>query len=125
MEASMNKAKLTALCAKARGWHREYAPDCVIWAYYDKTLAFVMMGSAYEPIDDADQADALLEYVAFNLGCSWSCGYNILASEYWCEIPTVKGIFIENRRTQNLAKILCALRASPEVTDAEIEEALK
>lgn len=121
----MNKTKLTALCAKAMGWHREYAPDCVIWAYYDKTLAFVMMGSAYEPIDDANQADALLEYMARKLNCSWSLIYLAHFGRYDCWLHRSDCVPDTSAETQNLAKILCALRASDKVTDAEINDAME
>lgn len=109
----MNKAKLTALCAKARGISpAEMAAIC------------------YDPLDDADQADDLLEYVADKLKCDWEVftehfpeSEGFPRKRYYCLM--VHHECCESAETQNLAKILCALRASDKVTGAEINDAME
>jgi hypothetical protein len=119
----MNKAKLSALCAKVMGYELKSYPAAWLPQLGDETYYYHPDGtciSHYDPLDDANQADDLLEYVADGRG--WEGGHNLLLQCYWCRIgegwqPSSAA------ETQNLAKIICALRASPEVTDAEINDA--
>lgn len=127
----MNKAKLSALCAKARGWH----PKGIHWYTADGECKYRIDGAScscpiYNPPDDANQADALLEYVADKLKCDWELftehypeSEGFPRKRYYCLM--VHHECCESAETENLAKVLCALRASDKVTDAEINDAME
>lgn len=119
----MNKTKLTALCAKAMGWISAKGTSRPAWSTPNRFL--VCYQDHYNPLNDADQADALLEYMARKLNCSWSLIYLAHFGRYDCWLHRSDCVPDTSAETQNLAKILCALRASPEVTDAEINDAME
>jgi hypothetical protein len=118
----MNKSKLSTLCAKAMGFNLWTDSSGSIPAIYqDRKGKPLYVVTDYNPLENADQADALLEYVA-----DWRCWYLMRETAgYICYIETLKEKATPYCKTQNLAKILCALRASPEVTDAEINDAME
>jgi hypothetical protein len=119
----MNEAKLSALCAKARGWHTD-ARNLAAW--FDSTGEAVASKKDYNPLDDANQADDLLEYVATEYWAIESYTDHYGKHVYHCIAKPSNGDGVTgDAETQNLAKILCSLRASPEVMDAEINDAME
>lgn len=123
----MDNTKLNELAARAMGWklfsppHLNYAK---IWATKDGIIQCPV--GEWNPAGCADDALVLLtkaagtqRYELCNVGesmagqdgkCRWYCVINIGRTAF--------------AETAALAMTLCALRASPEVTEEQIQEAL-
>jgi hypothetical protein len=98
----MNQQKIRELCAKVRGISpAEMAAIC------------------YDPLDDANQADDLLEYVADGRG------YGYMSHPVPHAFITPGEQFRMEGKNEKEAKVLCALRASPEVTAEELADAME
>jgi hypothetical protein len=111
----MNTSHINALAAKAMGWERDSDGDYI----HSGTKRYMRADFCWEPSDDLCDALELLKHVAD--GHSWAIQYSGVNADYWCQLLRHTATHVELAK----APTLCALRASPLITDDELNEALE
>lgn len=127
----MDNTKLNELAAKAMGWVLEITPSRKEYIWHTPNQQDGIYARNWNPAGCAD--DAMTVLIKTSIGwAKWIliCDSDPIPSIYECWIQDLDDDGVDRRRcyskayTAPLAMTLCALRASPEVTEEQIQEAM-
>jgi hypothetical protein len=123
----MNASRINALAAKAMGYIEcDYRSDA--WDIPGED--YFIFKNDWNPVEEISQALELLEHVAATRNWSLLKCQEYARGDYECLIrsrhsPDDDAIGLSYAPTVALAMTLCALRASPRITDDELNEGLE